>query len=179
VQVALRTQQVIAYESGVADSVDPLAGSYYVESLTDEIEARVCDYLVRIDNMGGALTAIQAGYIQREIQESAYRYQKAVETHNRIVVGVNRFQVATDHRPNLLRVDEAVQTAQIERLRRMRAERDHYAVEHALIALQDAARGDENLMHFILPAVEAYATMGEICNALRGVFGEYQSPTSV
>ena len=179
VQVALHTQQIIAHESGVADTADPLAGSYYVESLTDEIESRACDYLARIDKMGGALAAIEAGYIQREIQESAYRHQKAVETQQRIVVGVNRFQVTTDHRPNLLRVDEAVQTAQIERLRRVRAQRDNYDVERALIALQDAARGDENLMHFILPAVEAYATMGEICNALRRVFGEYQSPTSV
>jgi methylmalonyl-CoA mutase N-terminal domain/subunit len=179
VQVALRTQQIIAHESGVADTADPLAGSYYVESLTDEIESRVCDYLARIDKMGGALAAIEAGYIQREIQESAYRHQKAVETQQRIVVGVNRFQVATDHRPHLLRVDEAVQTAQVERLRRVRAQRDNHVVGRALNALQDAARGDENLMHFILPAVEAYATMGEICNALRRVFGEYQSPTSV
>ena len=179
VQVALRTQQVIAYESGVADTVDPLAGSYYVESLTDEIEARARDYLARIDEMGGALAAIEAGYIQREIQESAYRYQKAVETQEQIVVGVNRFQVTEDHKPRLLRVDESTQALQIERLRQLRSGRDNDAVRRALAALQDAASGNDNLMPFILSAVEAYATTGEICNALRRVFGEYQAPTTI
>jgi methylmalonyl-CoA mutase N-terminal domain/subunit len=179
VQVALRTQQVIAHESGAADTVDPLAGSFYVESLTDEIEARARDYLARIDDMGGALTAIETGYIQREIQESAYRYQKAVETQEQIVVGVNRFRVVEDHKPRLLRVDESVRAAQIERLWQLRAGRDNDVVERALVALQDAARGDDNLMPYILEAVEAYATTGEICNALRSVFGEYQPPTAV
>jgi methylmalonyl-CoA mutase N-terminal domain/subunit len=179
VQVALRTQQVIAYESGVADTVDPLAGSYYVESLTDEIEARARDYLARIDEMGGALAAIEAGYIQREIQESAYRYQKAVETQEQIVVGVNRFQVAEDHKLRLLRVDESAQAVQIERLRQLRSGRDNDAVGRALATLQDAAKGNDNLMPLILSAVEAYATTGEICNALRRVFGEYQAPTTI
>jgi methylmalonyl-CoA mutase N-terminal domain/subunit len=179
VQVALRTQQIIAYESGAADTIDPLAGSYYVESLTDEIETRVRDYLARIDDIGGALPAIEAGYIQREIQESAYRHQKAVEAQERVVVGVNRFQVTEDHMPDLLRVDEATQAAQVERLRQLRAGRDNHAVERALAALQDAGRGDENLMPCILEAVEIYATTGEICNALRRVFGEYQAPTTI
>jgi methylmalonyl-CoA mutase N-terminal domain/subunit len=179
VQVALRTQQIIAYESGAADTIDPLAGSYYVESLTDEIEAHVRDYLARIDDMGGALAAIETGYIQREIQRSAYQYQKAMETEEQVVVGVNRFQVAEDHRPHLLRVDESVRAGQIERLRHLRAARDNDAVQRALDAVQEAAQGDDNLMPFILQAVEAYATTGEICNALRYVFGEYQPATDV
>ncbi|GAB4527993.1 MAG: methylmalonyl-CoA mutase family protein [Anaerolineae bacterium] len=179
VQVALRTQQIIAYESGVVDTVDPLAGSYYVERLTDEIESRVRDYLTRIEDMGGALAAIEAGYIQREIQESAYRYQRAVESQERIVVGVNRFQVAEDFVPKILRVDESVQEAQVERLRQLRATRDNAAVERALSDLSDAARGDTNLIPLILQAVEARATTGEICNTLRRVFGEYQAPTTV
>ena len=179
VQVALRTQQVIAHESGVADTIDPLAGSYYVETLTDEIEARVRDYLARIDDIGGALPAIEAAYIQREIQESAYRHQKAVEAQERIVVGINRFQVAEDQRPDLLRVDETVRKAQVERLGKLRVGRDNDAVERALTALQNAARSDENLMPFILKAVEAYATTGEICHMLRRVFGEYRAPTAL
>jgi len=179
VQVALRTQQIIAYESGVADTVDPLAGSYYVEKLTDEIEARSRDYLDRIDAMGGALAAIEAGYIQREIQESAYRYQKAVEAQAQIVVGVNRFQAAEDRKPRLMRVGESAGAAQVERLRHLRAERAAAAVKHALTALQDAAQADANLMPLILDAVEAYATTGEICNVLRRVFGEYHAPTTL
>jgi methylmalonyl-CoA mutase N-terminal domain/subunit len=179
VQVALRTQQIIAHESGVADTIDPLAGSYYVENLTDEIEARVRDYVTRIDDIGGALAAIEVGYIQREIQESAYRHQQAVEAQERVVVGVNRFQVTEDYVPNTLRVDESVREAQVERLRRLRAARDNDTVERALDALQDAAGGDENLMPYVLRSVEVYATTGEICNALRRVFGEYQPPTYV
>jgi methylmalonyl-CoA mutase N-terminal domain/subunit len=180
VQVALRTQQIIAYESGVADTVDPLAGSYYVEKLTDEIEARSRDYLDRIDALGGALAAIEAGYIQREIQESAYRYQKAVEAQAQIVVGVNRFQTAEDRKPRLMRVDESAGAAQVERLRQLRAGRDAAAVKRALATLQDAAQAaDANLMPLILDAVEAYATTGEICNVLRRVFGEYHAPTTL
>ena len=179
VQVALRTQQIIAHESGVTDTIDPLAGSYYVESLTDEIERQVREYLTRIDDMGGALTAIEAGYIQREIQESAYHYQKAMEAQQRVVVGVNRFRVNDGHVPEILRVDETVGQAQVERLARLRAARDNEAVERALSTLRDAAQDKENLMDLILEAVEAYATTGEICNALRRVFGEYEPPISV
>ena len=127
----------------------------------------------------GLLAAIEAGYIQREIQESAYRHQKAVEAQERIVVGVNRFRVAEDHKPELLRVDEAVQKAQVERLRQLRAGRDSFVVECALTDLQKAAEGDENLVPLILEAVEAYATTGEICNALRRVFGEYDPVTTL
>jgi methylmalonyl-CoA mutase N-terminal domain/subunit len=179
VQVALRTQQIIAHESGVADTIDPLAGSYYVERLTDDIETRARDYLERIDALGGALTAIEQGYIQREIQESAYRFQRAVEAEERIIVGVNRFQVAEDHKPNILRVDESVGAAQVERLRKLRAERDNQAVERCLADLHQAAQGDANLMPFILDAVEAYATIGEVCDVLRRVFGEYHAPTTI
>jgi methylmalonyl-CoA mutase N-terminal domain/subunit len=179
VQVALRTQQIIANESGVADTVDPLAGSYYVESLTDEIESRVRDYLSRIEDMGGALAAIEAGYIQHEIHESAYRYQRAVEGRERIVVGLNHFQVTEDYVPHTLRVREAVRQEQIEHLKRLRARRDPKALDRALVSLHDAAREDENLMPYILQAVEAYATTGEICNVLRLVFGEYQPPAGV
>lgn len=179
VQVALRTQQIMAHESGAADTIDPLAGSYYVESLTDTIEAGARDYLGRIDEIGGALAAIEAGYIQREIQESAYRFQRAIEAQQRIVVGVNRFQVAEEHKPDLLRVDESVRAAQIERLQHLRAWRDNHVVTRALTALQDAAQGNDNLMPCILEAVEAYATTGEICNALRRTFGEYRPSTGI
>ncbi|RME42218.1 MAG: methylmalonyl-CoA mutase [Caldilineae bacterium] len=179
VQVALRTQQIIAYESGVADTVDPLAGSYAIEALTDEIERRAADYIRRIDEMGGALVAIQQGYIQREIQESAYRYQQAVEARQKIVVGVNRFRVEEDLRPDILRVDETIRQAQTARLAALRARRDAAAVAAALDALAAAARSTENLMPPILTAVEAYATTGEICNTLRRVWGEYQPAEGV
>jgi methylmalonyl-CoA mutase N-terminal domain/subunit len=179
VQVALRTQQIIAHESGVADTVDPLAGSYSVERLTDEIETSALSYLDRIDKMGGALAAIESGYMQGEIQESAYRYQNAVEAEQQVVVGVNQYQSEQDRQPRLLRVDESVQTAQIERLKQLRAGRDNGAVERAVAALQDAAQGDANLMPYIAEAVEVYATIGEICNVLRRTFGEYRASSVV
>jgi methylmalonyl-CoA mutase N-terminal domain/subunit len=178
VQVALRTQQIIAHESGVTDTVDPLAGSYYVESLTDEIEQRARAYLDRIDEMGGALGAIEAGFMQGEIQESAYRYQRTVEDKQRVVVGVNQFRSSEEHRPCPLQIDEAAQAAQVECLKQLRARRDGAAVKRTLEALQMAASGHNNLMPCIFEAVEAYATLGEICNVLRRVFGEYQQATS-
>ncbi|MCS7261730.1 MAG: methylmalonyl-CoA mutase family protein, partial [Anaerolineae bacterium] len=179
VQIALRTQQILAYESGVTDTVDPLAGSYYIEHLTDEIERRADDYLERIDRMGGALGAIESGFIQREIQESAYRYQQAVESGKRIVVGVNRFQVREAQRLRTLRIDESVQHAQIRRLKQLRAERDSSTVTRALRELEVAAAGDDNLMPYILQAVEAYATLGEICAVLRRVFGEHRPAVGI
>jgi methylmalonyl-CoA mutase N-terminal domain/subunit len=175
-QVALRTQQVIACESGVADTVDPLAGSYYVESLTDELEAKAQIYLDKIDELGGALAAIEQGYIQREIQESAYRYQRAVECKEQIVVGVNKFKVAEDVVPQILRVDESVAQKQRERLAALRRRRDGAAVRQALAGLETAAQGTDNLLPHILAAVEAYATTGEICHTLRRVWGEYEPP---
>jgi methylmalonyl-CoA mutase N-terminal domain/subunit len=173
VQIALRTQQIIAQESGVAETIDPLAGSYAVESLTNEIEHRATDYLTRIDELGGALRAVEGGFIQAEIQESAYRHQKEIEAQDRVVVGVNEYVVSEAHRPRILRVDPAVRERQIERLAALRARRDNAAVERALAQLSAAAATDANLMPYILTAVEAYATVGEICAALEQVFGNY------
>ena len=179
VQVALRTQQVIAYESGVADSIDPLAGSYLIERWTDEVDQRANDYIAKIDALGGALRAIEQGFIQREIQDSAYRWQCAVDRGTKVVVGVNRFQVAEDHRPRLLRVDPALEAQQVARLHALRQRRDGAAVSSALDWLELAARSDDNLVPPVLAAVETYATLGEICGVLRRVFGEYQPTTLI
>ncbi|HID87475.1 MAG TPA: hypothetical protein EYP55_08885 [Anaerolineae bacterium] len=173
-RIALRTQQIIAHESGVTNTVDPLGGSYFVEALTNEIEARVVAYLERIEGMGGALKAIEAGFVQREIQESAYRYQRQVEDGGRIVVGVNKYVIPEKRRPELLRVDPAVRERQIERLRALRERRDNGRVRWLLDDLEEVARSDGNLMPPILACVEAYATLGEICEVLRGVFGEHK-----
>jgi methylmalonyl-CoA mutase N-terminal domain/subunit len=178
VQIALRTQQIIAYESGSADSIDPLAGSYLVESWTDEIERRAADYIETIDGMGGALKAIERGYVQREIQESAYRWQKAVDRREKVVVGVNRFQTDEPLKLDILRVDPAVGERQAARLRAMCERRDDEEASAALSRLKEGARSDDNLMPLILDAVEKYATLGEICGVMREVFGEYQAPTS-
>jgi methylmalonyl-CoA mutase, N-terminal domain len=175
VQIALRTQQIIGYESGVADTIDPLAGSYYVESLTNEIERRVVQYIERIDGMGGALRAIETGYIQREIQESAYRYQLAVERGEQVVVGVNRFTVTGEKPPRRLRVDPTIGAQQVSRLQDVRARRDGAQVSALLARLRLAARVKDNLMPLFVECVEAYATLGEICSVLREVFGEYKS----
>jgi methylmalonyl-CoA mutase, N-terminal domain len=174
VQIALRTQQLIAYETGVVDTVDPLGGSYYLESLTDEIFERAQEYIRKIDEMGGAAAAIEKGYVQREIQDSAYRYQRDIESLGRVVVGLNRFQVDEEKPSNLLRVDPAVRMAQIDNLKRLKAERDNERVSRTLAALSKVAEGGGNLMAPILDAVKAYATLGEICDSLRSVFGEYQ-----
>jgi len=174
VQIALRTQQMIAHETGVTDTVDPLGGSYYLEALTREIHARANDYIRKIDELGGAAEAIEKGFVQREIQDSAYRYQREIEKKERIVVGLNRFQVAEERPGNLLRVDPAVRTSQVERLKRLRSERDAGKVERCLADLKQGSESDRNLMPLILGAVKAYATLGEICDVFRGVFGEYQ-----
>ncbi len=179
VQIALRTQQLIAYESGVTDTVDPLAGSYYVEELTREIEERVEAYIMKIDEMGGAPAAIEKGYIQREIQDSAYQYQREIEKGERVVVGVNRFQAAEEKPTNLLRVDPAVRISQIEKLKKLKSERDEEAVKKSLAQLKQAAEGNVNLMPPIFDAVKAYATLGEICDVMREIFGEYQQVTTV
>src|ERR687890_659610 len=161
-RVALRTQQVIAHEAGVADTVDPLAGSYAVEQLTNELERLALDYIEKIDAMGGMLHAIEIGYIQREIQEAAYRYQRAVESQEAVVVGVNRFRSDEEAEVPTLRIDPSIERAQVERLRGLRARRDAESVEVSLALLEDAARGTENLLPRILQCVEAYATVGEI-----------------
>jgi len=175
VRIALRTQQVIAYESGVADSIDPLAGSYLVEKLTDEIEAKAEEYLRKIDEIGGATAAIEQGYMQREIQDSAYKHQKAIEAKERLVVGVNSFEVKEEKPKGLLRVDPAIAESQKGSLKALRARRDGKAVGAALRSVEAAARGQGNLMEPILEAVKAYATIGEICDVLRDVFGVYRS----
>jgi methylmalonyl-CoA mutase N-terminal domain/subunit len=174
VRIALRTQQVVAYESGVADTIDPLAGSYYIESMTDKIEKEAMEYIEKIDELGGAPKAIDKGYIQKEIQDSAYRYQMEVESNERIVVGVNKFQIEEEHHKDILKVDPEVERMQKGKLEKLRAERDNEKVEAKLEALKLAAKGDDNLMPFILDAVREYGTLGEICGVLRDVFGEYQ-----
>jgi methylmalonyl-CoA mutase, N-terminal domain len=172
-RIALRTQQVIAYESGVADTADPLAGSYMIEHLTNEIEARAADYITKIDEMGGMLAAIEAGYVQREIERAAYDYQKAVEAQQEVVVGVNRFQIKEETSIATLKIDPASEAAQVERLRKVRAERNADAALAALNEVEAAARSGANLMPRIIAAVEAYATLGEIADRMRAVFGEY------
>jgi methylmalonyl-CoA mutase N-terminal domain/subunit len=174
VQVALRSQQIIAYESGVTDTVDPLGGSYYVEQLTREIFDRSGAYIKKIDDMGGAAAAIEKGFIQREIQDSAYRYQREIERDERVVVGLNRFQVQEEKPKDLLRVDPAVRLSQIEKLKKMKSRRDQKLVAEALAELKRSAQGRDNLMEAILRAVKTYATLGEICDTLREVFGEYK-----
>ena len=176
-RIALRTQQIIAYESGVTDSIDPMGGSYFLEELTDEIEEKVWDYLDKIDAMGGSIGAISGGFFQREIADSAYKFQQAVNKGERIVIGVNKFKSTDVTTPEILKVNPAVRDVQIERLRNLRKSRDNALVQKDLKELKQAAKGSENLMPFILKAVEAYATVGEISNALREVFGEYRAPT--
>jgi methylmalonyl-CoA mutase N-terminal domain/subunit len=173
-QVALRTQQIIAYESGVADSVDPLAGSYLIESLTDQLEAQATSLIEKIDAMGGALAAIEAGYIQQEIQDAAYTYQQRVERGEQIVVGMNKFQTADPLPMDLLRVDPAIERAQAEKLAVLRANRDANKVSELLTRIENAARGTENLMPLFIEAVEIDITLGEVCRALRAIFGEYR-----
>ena len=174
VRIALRTQQIIAYESGVADTVDPLAGSYYIEALTDEIEQKAADYIQRIDEIGGAPAAIERGFIQAEIEESAYRYQMEIESGQRKIVGLNDFQIEEERPSGLLKVDPAVGDLQCRKLEELRAKRDGATVEASLAALKRAAEGSDNLMPHILDAVRAYATLGEMCGVLRDVFGEYK-----
>jgi methylmalonyl-CoA mutase N-terminal domain/subunit len=173
-QIALRTQQIIAHESGVADTIDPLAGSYYVEQLTDEIERRVMAYLNKIDELGGMQAAIETGFAQREIHNSAYAYQRSIERGELTVVGVNQYAVEEERRLATLRVDPAVDREQRARLDALRGERDTGRVQETLRALRVAAEGDDNLMLPILACVEAYATLGEICDTMREVFGEYR-----
>lgn len=179
VQIALRTQQIIGYESGAADTVDPLAGSYFVESLTDEIETRAQAYIDQIDSMGGALAAIEAGYVQREIQNASYEYQQAVETESAVVVGVNKFQVEETHKLGILRVDPAIEHAQRQKLAQLRQQRDANRVSEMLGQLETAAKSSDNLLPVMVACVEADITLGEICNVLRQVWGEYRPSTSI
>ena len=179
VQIALRTQQLIAHESGTADTADPLGGSYYLEYLTDGIEKRARDYIAKIDQMGGSVAAIEKGYMQQEIQESAYRYQREVETSERVIVGVNKFQTQEPPPQGLLKVDPRVRERQIQKLAELKGSRDGKRVQGALTELKKTAQGEENLMEPILNCVRALCTVGEICDILREVFGEYEPTVRV
>jgi methylmalonyl-CoA mutase N-terminal domain/subunit len=177
--LALRTQQVIAHESGVADTIDPLGGSYAIESLTDALERQALAYLAEIDRLGGAVAGIEQGYQQREIHNAAYRYQQEIEQKTRIVVGVNEFTEASDVPPALLRIDPVLEERQKERLRALRARRDQAQHAATLARLEAVARGNDNLVPALLDAVRAYATVGEIADTLRRVFGEYRPAASL
>ncbi len=179
VQTALRTQQIIAHESGIADTVDPLAGSYVIESLTEEIYQRANDYIRQIDDLGGALRAIEAGFINQEIETAAYEYQRAVEDGQQIVVGVNGFIADEDTQPDLLHVDPAIEVFQREKLAKLRAERDNERVSALRDHLEKAAKGRDNLMSLIIECVDNEVTLGEICHTLRAVFGEYRPAMTI
>jgi methylmalonyl-CoA mutase N-terminal domain/subunit len=177
--LALRTQQIIAQETGVANTVDPVGGSYAIEKMTDEIESGAREYIAKIDAMGGMLRAIETGYVQQEIQKSAYQYQRAIETGEQVVVGVNRFQSEGGQPIPTLRIDPEIERAQVARLHALRARRDAAKARAAVDEVERRARGSENLMPAILAAVEAYATVGEISDAMRRAFGEYQESVVV
>jgi len=177
VTIALRTQQIIAYESGVADTVDPMAGSYCIECLTNQIEEEATKYIDKIDDLGGAVNAIEKGYMQREIVESAYRHQREVENKERTVVGLNQFTVEEETPIPILRVDPEVEKRQIEKLDKVKSRRNQSRLSDALDGLRHATEHDENLMPPIVQAVKEYATLGEICNVLREIYGEYKAPT--
>jgi methylmalonyl-CoA mutase N-terminal domain/subunit len=174
VEIALRTQQIIAAETNVAKIIDPVGGAYAIEALTDDIEAQARAYIQKIDDLGGAVQAVEIGFLQNEIQQSAYRYQREVEERSRLVVGVNAYTLDDEPEPPRMRIDPAVERQQVERLRALRAQRDTAKVKTTLTRLEQAAQGRDNLMPFIIAAVECYATLGEIADTLRGVFGEHQ-----
>ena len=178
-RVALRTQQVIAHESGVADTVDPLAGSYAIEEITTTLEKLATDYIQKIDDMGGMLRAIESGYVQREIQDAAYDFQRALETQDAVVVGVNRFKTDETEPIPILRIDERIEREQVERVRAVREKRDANAASAAIVSLESAAQGTENLLPKILHCVESHVTVGEISHTLRKVWGEYQEAVTV
>ena len=174
VRVALRTQQIIAYESGVADVIDPLGGSYYVEWLTNEMEERAWEYIHKIEDMGGVIEAIEKGWLQQEIANSAYKYQREVDTKKRIIVGVNEYTTEEHEKVPLLKIDPKVEEEQIARLQKLRRERDNKKVKEILEKLRVEAEKGVNLMPTIIEAVKAYATLGEICDVLREVYGVYR-----
>jgi methylmalonyl-CoA mutase N-terminal domain/subunit len=174
--IALRTQQIIAYESGVVNTVDPLGGSYFIETLTDQTERAALDYLNRIDALGGVLACIHNGFFQREIAESAYRYQQEIDQQRRTIVGVNNFIMEEEIKVPTLYIDREGERAHLERLNRVRRERDNAAVKRALESLHHIAEGTENTMPAIIEAVRTYATLGEIMDVFRSVFGEYMEP---
>ncbi len=172
--IALRTQQIVAHESGVAETIDPLAGSFYIESLTNRIEQEATKYIEEITELGGAVAAIEIGYMQREIQNSAYQHQMAVEKNERTIVGINDYVVDEQSEPEILRVNPSVEKDQVSRLSVVKNRRDHQRVQQTLALLETAAKGNDNLLPFVIDAVKSYATLGEICDTMREVFGEYQ-----
>ncbi len=174
VRTALRTQQIVAEESGITNTIDPLAGSYYVEAMTDLIEKEANEYIMKIDSIGGMIEAIDSGFVQSEIQRSAYKYEMEIEANDRIIVGVNKYQVNETEHPDLLKIDMKTQEEQIKFLNKIRSERNNDEVNRKLEALKKAAEGSDNLIPFIIDAVKEYASIGEICNILRSVFGEYK-----
>ena len=173
-RIALRTQQIVAHEAGVTETIDPLAGSYYIESLTNKIEEKALDYINKIDAIGGMIPAIEAGYVQNEIQKSAYNYQREIEDNDRIVVGLNKFEVAQEAKQDILKVDLSAQENQQKQLQKLKSHRDQSKVDKSLCEIRTMAKGGANLMYPILEAVKNYATLGEICDTLREVFGEYR-----
>jgi methylmalonyl-CoA mutase N-terminal domain/subunit len=173
-RIALRTQQVIAFETGVPQTVDPLAGSYYIESLTSEIEKRATEYIEKVDAMGGMLKAIEKGYVQQEIQNSSYEFQQSVDHHEAVLVGVNKFQIDEHREIPLQVIDPSLEPKQVERLKALRQRRNPEEWKNAIQAVEDAARNGNNMMPQIINAVEKYATVGEIADVLRKVFGEYK-----
>jgi methylmalonyl-CoA mutase N-terminal domain/subunit len=179
VRLSLRTQQIIAHESGLIDTVDPLGGSYYLEKMTDEIEKGAAEYIAKIDQIGGAVKAIEKGYIQQEVQESSYRYQREIEGGGRVLVGVNKFQVKEPPVKGLLKVDPRVREVQVKRIAELKSSRDSKKVQASLAELRRVAQGDANLMAPILACVRTYCTLGEMCDVLRGVFGEYEPIVTV
>ncbi len=179
VRIALRTQQIVAEESGVTNTIDPLAGSYYVEAMTDRIEKEAKDYINKIDSLGGMIEAINSGYVQSEIQKAAYKYEKEFESGERVVVGVNKYQSTQEENPDLLKIDMKVQNEQIKLLTKVKAERNNEDVKSKLQKLKNAAEGNSNLIPYIIEAVKTYATIGEISNSLREVFGEYKENVTI
>jgi methylmalonyl-CoA mutase N-terminal domain/subunit len=171
--IALRTQQIIAYESGATDTIDPFAGSYAVESLTNEIEKKAWEYIEKIDEIGGMVKAIENGYVQKEILNTAYDTQLKIENKKDVIVGVNEFSTEEEEPREVLKLDPTVEERQKNKLKKLREERDNEKVENALKALKEAANSDENLMEYIIEAVQVYATLGEITNVLRDVYGEF------
>ncbi|MGA8263400.1 MAG: methylmalonyl-CoA mutase family protein, partial [Ignavibacteriaceae bacterium] len=174
VRTALRTQQIVAYESGITNTIDPLAGSYYVEAMTDEIEQEAENYINKIDSLGGMVSAIEKGYVQHEIQTAAYEFEKQLEAGERVIVGVNKFKSDSDEKPELLKIDMNIQEEQIKFLNKIRSERNNAEATQKLSSLGKAATRNDNLLPFIIDAVKAYCSVGEISNSMRKVFGEYK-----
>jgi len=174
--IALRTQQIIAEETGVTNTMDPLAGSYFIESLTHRMEAEAMKYIVKIDELGGMVRAIELGYPQQEIAQAAYTYQKQLERKEKIIVGVNKYQIEEEKLIEYLKIDPEIERRQISRLKEVKRSRDSHRVRQCLAELKNAAQGSNNLMPFILESVKAYASLQEICDAFREVFGVYRDP---